>query len=44
MDFYGLGDHAGNAWKYISLYANDPLIAITKALGTVEKVLAVLLD
>lgn len=44
MDFYGLGDHTGNAWKYISHYADDPIIAITKALGTVEKVLAVLLD
>lgn len=43
MDFYGLGDHTGNSWKYISQYANEPLIAITKALGTVEKVLAVLL-
>lgn len=43
MDFYGLGDHTGNAWKYISHYADDPIIAITKALGTVEKVLAVLL-
>jgi hypothetical protein len=44
MDFYGLGDHTGNAWKYISQYADDPIIAITKALGTVEKVLAILLD
>ncbi len=44
MDFYGLGDHTGNAWKYISQYAGDPLVAITKALGTVEKVLGVLLQ
>jgi hypothetical protein len=42
-DFYGYGDNSGNAWKYISHYAKDPLVAITKALGTVEKVLAVLL-
>jgi len=44
MDFYGLEDHTGNAWEYISQYASDPIIAITKALGTVEKVLEVLLD
>lgn len=44
MDFYGLGDHTGNAWKYISHYADDPILAITRALGTVEKVLATLLD
>lgn len=44
MDFYGLGDHTGNAWKYISHYSEDPIIAITKALGTVEKVLGMLLD
>jgi antirestriction protein ArdC len=43
-DFYGYGDTTGNAWKYISHYAKDPLTAITKALGTVEKVLAVLLE
>ena len=43
MDFYNFGDHTGNAWKYISQYANNPLIAITKALGTVEKVLFTLL-
>lgn len=43
MDFYGLGDHTGNAWKYISHYADDPIVAITKALGTVEKVLNVML-
>lgn len=42
MDFYGLGDHSGNAWKYISHYAKDPLVAITKAMGTVEQVLEVL--
>lgn len=44
MDFYGLGDNTGNAWKYISHYAKDPLVAITKALGTVERVLEVLLS
>jgi hypothetical protein len=43
MDFYGLEDNTGNAWEYISKYSDDPLIAITKAMGTVEKVLAVLL-
>jgi hypothetical protein len=44
MDFYGLGDRSGNAWRYISMYAKDPLLAITKALGTIEKVLAILID
>lgn len=44
MDFYGIRDHSGNAWKYISQYAKDPLEAITKALVTVEQVLAVLLN
>lgn len=42
MELYGLRDHTGNAWRYIELYAKDPLQAITKALGTVEQVLAVL--
>ncbi len=42
MDLYGMGDTTGNAWRYISQYADDPLLAITRALGTVEKVLAVL--
>ena len=42
MDLYGLGDTTGNAWRYISVYANDPLVAITKAMATVEKVLEVL--
>lgn len=44
MDFYGLRDHSGNAWHYIKHYADDPLTAITKALGTVEDVLSVLLE
>lgn len=44
MDFYGLRDNSGNAWRYISHYAKDPLVAITKAMGTVEKVLEVLLE
>lgn len=42
MEFYGLGDHTGNAWEYINHYAEDPLLAITKAISTVEKVLAIL--
>jgi len=42
MHLYGLGDRAGNCWQYISGYAPDPLQAIVKALGTVEKVLALL--
>ncbi len=44
MDFYGFRDTTGNAWDYISQYAEDPLTAITKAMGTVEKVLEVLLE
>jgi hypothetical protein len=44
MDLYCLGDSSGKAWKYISKYSEDPLIAITKAMGTVEKVLKVLLE
>ncbi len=44
MDVYGYPDHSGNAWAYISQYAKDPLIAITKALKTVENVLHVLLE
>jgi hypothetical protein len=44
MDFYGFTDHTGNAWDYISHYAEEPLLAITKALGTVEQVMSVLLN
>jgi len=44
MDFYSFGDHTGNAWNYIAQYSSDPLTAITKALGTVEKILSVLLE
>lgn len=44
MDFYGMGDHTGNAWNYIKHYADEPLTAITKALSTVEAVLEVLLE
>jgi antirestriction protein ArdC len=43
MELYGLRDHTGNAWQYIKSYADDPLTAITKALSTMEAVLAVLL-
>lgn len=44
MDLYGFADTTGNAWNYISQYAEDPLLAITKAMGTVEKVLEALLE
>ena len=44
MDLYGFSDNTGNAWKYISQYAKDPLTAITKSMGTVEKVLSVLFN
>lgn len=44
MEFYGYKDHSGNAWAYINSYAKDPLIAITRAMGTVEQILGVLLN
>ena len=44
MDLYVYQDHSGNAWHYISHYAKDPLIAISKAMRTIEKVLEVLLE
>lgn len=44
MDLYGFEDTTGNAWNYISGYSEEPLLAITKALGTVEKVLQVIID
>ncbi|MBN1660248.1 MAG: hypothetical protein JXA93_17755 [Anaerolineae bacterium] len=44
MHLYGLGDRAGNCWQYVKQYAADPLQAILTALGTVEKVLDLLLD
>lgn len=37
-EMYGI-HHDGNAWKYISLYSDDPVKAVFKALSTVEKVL-----
>jgi hypothetical protein len=43
MQMYGLGDRTGNCWKYIAQYAQDPLLAVVKALSTVEQVLALLL-
>jgi antirestriction protein ArdC len=42
MEMYGLGDRSGNAWEYIQSYADNPITAITKALSTIEKVLAFL--
>lgn len=44
MDLYGFEDTTGNAWNYISGYSREPLLAISKALGTVEKVLQVIID
>jgi hypothetical protein len=44
MHLYGLGDRTGNCWKYVQGYAANPLQAIFKALHTVEKVLALLLE
>lgn len=42
-DLYGIA-HTGNAWKYISSYANDPLTAIAKAMSVIEDVLALILE
>lgn len=42
MHMYGLGDRTGNAWRYIEHYAKDPIVAITKALDKVGKVLDVI--
>lgn len=39
MWFYGYGDRTGNAWEYIAGYNKNPLTAILKALGEVEKIL-----
>ncbi len=44
MDLYGFEDTTGNAWNYISGYSDEPLLAITKALVTVEKVLQVIIN
>ena len=42
MDCYGIRDHSGNAWKYIKHYSKQPILAISKALAMVEKVLKVI--
>lgn len=39
MWLYGFGDRTGNCWSYIKFYSDDPLHAIVKALGDVEKIL-----
>ena len=44
MEMYGFGDYSGNSWQYIHMYSDDPLTAIYKAIATVEKVLAILLQ
>jgi len=44
MQLYGLRDHTGNAWKYISGYNADPLTAIMKATSKVGEILALLLN
>lgn len=41
MQLYGT-DYTGNAWQYIAMYANDPLVAIMKAMSAVGKVLELL--
>ncbi len=44
MQTYGIKDTTGNAWKYIEHYNTDPVRAIMKALGEVEKVLDVIFN
>ena len=40
MWLYGFGDRTGNCWSYVSYYSpDDPLRAIVRAMGDVEKVL-----
>ena len=42
-ELYGF-PHTGNAWRYLQAYSPDPLTAIYKAMSTIEKVLALILD
>ena len=42
MQMYDCPDRTGNAWQYIQRYNKDPLRAVVSALGTVEKVLALI--
>jgi len=40
MWLYGYGDRTGNCWRYVSFYSpDDPLRAIVRAMGDVEKVI-----
>lgn len=39
MEVYGLGDRTGNAWEYISEYADDPVEAIHRAAAKVGEIL-----
>jgi len=43
MDMYGMGNHTGNAWRYISHYAADPLQAIMKASAKVGEILEMIM-
>jgi len=42
MALYGIRDHTGNAWEYLSSYSEDPLTAITKGMAAIEGVIALL--
>jgi len=42
MELYGIRDHTGNAWNYLSSYSDDPLTAITKGMSAIEDVIALL--
>lgn len=40
MEYYDLGDRSGNCWKYLSMYADDPLEAVKNALDRIGKIVA----
>lgn len=44
MEMYGYSDYCGHSWSYISKFANDPLLAITSALKTIENILLVITE
>lgn len=44
MHMYGFGDRTGNTWRYIKLYNEDPLKAITAATEDVADILNAILE
>ena len=37
-------DYTGNAWEYLKIYNDDPLIGITQAMTTIEQVINLILE